>query len=83
MQSGFDGGTGLTMSALEQQFKQLEARIDELADLCNEYKRHNNSLRIRESQLNEERANLLRKNDMARTKVEAMISRLKTLEQET
>lgn len=83
MQSGFDGGTSLTMSALEQQFKQLEARIDELADLCNEYKRHNNSLRIRESQLNEERANLLRKNDMARTKVEAMISRLKTLEQET
>lgn len=71
------------MNALEQQFKQLESRIDELADLCNEYKRHNNSLRIRESQLNEERANLLRKNDMARTKVEAMISRLKTLEQET
>ncbi|PIE41526.1 MAG: TIGR02449 family protein [Gammaproteobacteria bacterium] len=71
------------MNALEQRFKQLEARIDELTDLCNTYKRHNNSLRIRESQLNEERANLLRQNDMARTKVEAMISRLKTLEQET
>lgn len=71
------------MNALEKQFKQLEARIDELTELCHEYKRHNNSLRIRESQLNEERANLLRKNDLARNKVEAMITRLKTLEQET
>lgn len=71
------------MNALEQRFKQLEARIDELNDLCNEYKRHNKSLRMRESQLNEERANLLRKNDLARNKVEAMITRLKTLEQDT
>lgn len=71
------------MNALEQRFKQLEARIEELNELCNEYKRHNKSLRMRESQLNEERANLLRKNDLARSKVEAMISRLKTLEQDT
>ena len=71
------------MNALEQKFKNLEARIDELSELCDEYKRHNNALRIRESQLNEERANLLRKNDLARGKVEAMISRLKTLEQDT
>ncbi len=71
------------MNALEQRFKQLEARIDELNELCNEYKRHNKSLRMRESQLNEERANLLRKNDLARNKVEAMITRLKTLEQDT
>lgn len=71
------------MNALEQRLKQLEARIDELADLCDEYKRHNKSLRMRESQLNEERANLLRKNDLARNKVEAMITRLKTLEQDT
>ncbi|MDX1694814.1 MAG: TIGR02449 family protein [Ketobacteraceae bacterium] len=71
------------MNALEQRLKQLEARIDELTDLCNEYKRHNKSLRMRESQLNEERANLLRKNDLARNKVEAMITRLKTLEQDT
>jgi cell division protein ZapB len=71
------------MNTLEQQFKQLEHRADELLKLCQEYQRHNHSLRTREAQLNEERTQLLRKNDLARNKVEAMISRLKALEQET
>lgn len=71
------------MSALEQQLKILEAQIDELTGLCDNYKRHNTSLRNREIELCEERTNLLRKNDMARSKVEAMISRLRTLEQDS
>lgn len=71
------------MSTLEQAFKRLENQVDELLELSKEYKRHNNSLRSREALLNEERSNLLRKNDLARTKVEAMIIRLKALEQET
>ncbi len=70
------------MSSLEQLLKSIESNVDELVKLCSEYKRHNHSLRTRESLLNEERSNLLRKNDMARAKVEAMISRLKALEQE-
>lgn len=73
----------MPMNSLEQQLKTLERRTDELMELCNEYKRHNHSLRTRETHLNEERASLLRKNDLARSKVEAMISRLKALEQET
>lgn len=71
------------MTKFEQQFKSLEQRIDEFIELCDEYKRHNKSLKARETQLAEERANLMKKNDMARTKVESMISRLKALEQDS
>ncbi len=71
------------MNRIEQLFKNLEHRVDEFIDLCDEYKRHNKSLRVRETQLTEERANLMKKNDMARTKVESMISRLKALEQDS
>jgi len=71
------------MNRIEQQFKSLEQRIDDFIELCDEYKRHNKSLRTRETQLAEERANLMKKNDMARTKVESMISRLKALEQDS
>jgi cell division protein ZapB len=40
-------------------------------------------LHEREAKLVEERAQLLKKNDVARSKVEAIISRLKSLEQES
>lgn len=71
------------MTKIEQLFKKLDSRVDEFISLCEEIKRHNNSLQHRESQLTEERANLMKKNDLARAKVEAMISRLKALEQDT
>lgn len=71
------------MNRIEQLFKRLDHRVDEFIELCDEYKRHNKSLRSRESQLTEERANLMKKNDLARTKVESMIVRLKALEQDT
>ena len=71
------------MSRIEQLFKNLDQRVDEFIELCDEYKRHNKSLRTREVQLTEERANLMKKNDMARVKVESMISRLKALEQDS
>jgi len=69
--------------SLKTRLNVIESQLDELVTLCSEYKRHNTSLRTRESQLNEERSNLLRKNDMARTKVEGMITRLKALEQDS
>lgn len=71
------------MNRIDQLFKHLEQRVDEVIALCDEYKRHNKSLRSRELQLTEERANLMKKNDMALTKVESMISRLKALEQDS
>ena len=71
------------MTKTEQLFKNLESRVDEFIELCDEYKRHNQSLKSREVQLSEDRASLMKKNDMARAKVEAMISRLKALEQDS
>lgn len=72
-----------SMNRLEQLFRQVDQRVDEFIALCEEYKRHNKSLRAREMQLIEERANLMKKNDMARSKVESMITRLKALEQDS
>ena len=74
---------GTTMSSIEQQVKKLEERVSELLSVCEGYKRQNSALRMREEQLLEERTQLLKKNDLARIKVEAMISRLKAMEQDT
>ena len=74
---------GLAMSNVEQHLKKLEERVSELLTLCESYKRQNRSLKAREAQLLEERTQLLKKNDLARVKVEAMITRLKAMEQDT
>ena len=67
----------------EQQLRQLEARIDDLLRISARLRQENQSLHEREAKLVEERAQLLKKNDVARNKVEAIISRLKSLEQES
>jgi cell division protein ZapB len=66
----------------EQQLQQLEQRIEELVSISARLRRENQSLQVREHKLVEERADLLKKNDVAKSKVEAIISRLKSLEQE-
>ena len=71
------------MSSIEQHIKTLEERVNELIALCDSYKRQNGTLKAREAQLLEERTQLLKKNDLARVKVEAMITRLKAMEQDT
>ena len=64
------------------EIKDLEAKIDELIQLCDELERKNASLSTDREGWEQEKARLLEKNEMARTKVEAMITRLKALEQE-
>ncbi|MFN3713738.1 MAG: TIGR02449 family protein [Alcanivoracaceae bacterium] len=66
----------------EQQLQQLEQRIEELVNISARLRRENLSLQVREQKLMEERADLLKKNDIAKSKVEAIIVRLKSLEQE-
>lgn len=66
----------------DQQLQQLEQRIEELISISGRLRQENQVLQTRESRLLEERAELLKKNDVAKTKVEAIISRLKSLEQE-
>ena len=61
--------------------KNLELRIDELIQLCQQFKSENQSLREQQSQLSAERSHLIEKNELAKSRIEAMIMRLKTLEQ--
>ena len=64
------------------EIKDLESKIDELIQLCDELERKQAVLEAdRETGLGE-RTRLLEKNKMAKSKVEAMIMRLKALEQD-
>jgi len=66
---------------LEQELKRLEGRVEELVAVCVRLRGDNHSLRQRLDSLNTERAGLLAKNEQVRGRVEAMISRLKSLEE--
>ena len=66
----------------DSQFKALEQKIDELIDLCAELNRENFSLKADAFSWEQERQKLVDQKELARTKLEAMISRLKAVEQE-
>lgn len=66
----------------EDQLRQLEARVDQLLRIATHLRQENGELRHREGRLLEERAQLMRKNDLAKARVEAIITRLQSLEQE-
>lgn len=65
---------------LERELQRVEARLDALLGLCRQLQEENRSLRQRQESLMSERAGLLQKNERARARVEAMISRLKAME---
>ena len=60
--------------------KDLEAKINELIHLIDELEQKQESLSSDQDAWQEERSRLLEKNELAKTKVEAMIQRLKTLD---
>lgn len=64
------------LHALTTKLEQLIRRVEQL-------KAHNRALLANEKAWREERAHLIEKNEMARHKVESMISRLKALEQDS
>ena len=66
----------------DPEVKKLEYLIDELIKVCEDLKGENDLLRNKQISLVSERANLIEKNEMARTRVESMITRLKSLERE-
>ena len=66
-----------------QHLKTLEQRVDDLIRLCSRMDQEIRTLKVAERNLRDERAQLLRKNEDARSKVEAMIMRLRSLEQES
>jgi len=64
----------------ENDLRQLEQRIDELIDTVGLLKNENTSLRQQKDKLAGERSQLIEKTEAARSRVEAMISRLRSLE---
>ena len=66
----------------EQEVKKLEYLVDDLLQACEHLKQENTLLRERQGHLLTERTNLIEKNDLACARIEAMIIRLKALEQE-
>ena len=72
------------MSDLEKdtstELKDLEAKLDTLIDSFDSIKIENNHLKSKQDELVKDKAKLLEKTTIARTRVEAMISRLKSME---
>lgn len=58
----------------------LEAQVDELIHTCDQLSDENRALRDQQSTLVAERASLIEKSELARSRVEAMIARLKAME---
>jgi cell division protein ZapB len=67
--------TGVDINALEK-------RIDELIALCDELESNYRAIETDRENWAQERTSLLEKNEIAKTKIEAMIMRLKSLEQD-
>ena len=67
-------------SPLELELKRLDKRIEELIRAIGQLKEENRALRQRQQILTAERTSLLNRNEQVRTRVEAMIGRLKALE---
>lgn len=65
----------------EHELKRLEKRVDALVGVCDQLQDENRSLKQRQDALTAERATLLQKNEQVRARVEAMIGRLKAMEQ--
>ncbi len=68
-------------SVTEQELRKLEVRLEELVNTITRLKEENRSLRNQQESMVTERAGLIEKSEMARTRVEAMINRLKAMEQ--
>ena len=71
----------LPHSQVDLELKRLEQRVDELVATVLQLKEENRALRQRQDAISTERASLLQKNELVRARVEAMIGRLRTMEQ--
>ncbi|MCB1751229.1 MAG: TIGR02449 family protein [Gammaproteobacteria bacterium] len=65
---------------METGLKILESRIDELLKIVDKLTQNNRALMLKQERLIAERADLIDKTDMARIRVESMITRLKSME---
>ena len=71
----------MTQKNSSLELKDLEDKLDQLIAQYQSVKNENNSLKSRQEVLVMEKDKLLEKTTLARTRVEAMITRLKEMEQ--
>ena len=67
-------------SRTEQEIKILENHIDQLIATCRRLQSENNTLRSAHAALTRERCELQHKNELAKSHIENMITRLKSME---
>jgi cell division protein ZapB len=72
--------TNNTDARLKEQVLELEQTLEKLMLISDRLFEENQSLKVKETQLIKDRAELHAKNDKIRTQVEAMIMRLKAME---
>lgn len=69
-----------TPDVVQHEIAALGQQLDRLLDTVRRLTEENRSLRHSQEQLSGERAGLMARNELARSRVEAMIQRLKSLE---
>ena len=67
----------------EMDFTALEARVDDLIALCEKLARDNKELREQQTLWEAQRAKLIERNELAKAKIDAMIGRLRSLDEST
>lgn len=72
----------MASTAETEQLTQLELQIDELLMLTQVLGKENRALRTQQKNWSTERAKLIEKNELAKSRVESMITRLKALEKD-
>lgn len=74
--------TDATTTMSDEKLRQLEEKVEALVRASRRLRERYQASAAREASLREERADLMKKNDLARAKVEAIITRLREMEQE-
>jgi len=64
----------------ERLIAEVEAKLEQLIQRCQQLDAENRNLRRQEHEWTNERARLMEKNELARTRIEALITRLKQFE---
>jgi cell division protein ZapB len=76
-----DGMTNTTTpSQIDQELSRLEQQITSLLETIERLSQENRSLRAQQDTIASERANLLEKHDQVRNRVDAIVTRLKSME---
>lgn len=70
-------------NAYLEEITSLEETINSAIELLNHYENENTALKHKMESLTLEKSILMQKNDQARVRLESMISRLKSLEQQS